>query len=88
MRDVLLGAHRGRVSQTRRALAELRDRYSSLDADGSISVHVSVASLTGLKFSATLPMELARRTIATRLVDQPGARVALNEPRVCLRSAG
>lgn len=59
-----------------------------IDADGSVSVQLSEASLTGLKFSAALPMELARRTIATRLVDQPGARAALNERRVCLRSAG
>jgi ATP-dependent Lhr-like helicase len=158
MRDVLLGAHLGRVSQTRRALAalaELRDQHSShviadrtvlertpdselywwtwagaaanrtlralldgladshhrvtdrslrmrsdigtgdltavtslIDADGSVSVQLSEASLTGLKFSAALPMELARRTIATRLVDQPGAHAALNERRVCLRRAG
>ncbi len=35
----------------------------------------------GLKFSAALPIELARQTVASRLVDEDGAAAALRDRR-------
>jgi hypothetical protein len=52
------------------------------NVDEPVRLHLSDASLFGLKFSAALPMELARRTIAVRLTDQLGARAALGDRRM------
>lgn len=42
-------------------------------------------AIRGLKFSAALPGEVARRVLATRLQDGPGARAVLTEPVHWLR---
>ncbi|AOS64976.1 hypothetical protein [Actinoalloteichus hymeniacidonis] len=39
-------------------------------------------ALTGLKFSAALPPELAAATVAERLVDAEGCAAVLAQPRV------
>lgn len=44
-------------------------------------------ALSGLKFSAALPLELAERTVAERLVDLSSASTVLSEKRVFIRSA-
>ncbi len=67
-------------------MRDLAAAMTGVDADAPVRLQLSDASLTGLKFSTALPMELARRTIAARLVDQAGARAALGEHRVFLRT--
>lgn len=67
-------------------LRDLAAAMTGIDADEPVSLQLSDASLTGLKFSAALPVELARRTITARLVDQAGARAALGEHRVFPRT--
>ncbi|WP_034239494.1 DEAD/DEAH box helicase [Saccharomonospora iraqiensis] len=46
---------------------------------------VNAGAVSGLKFSAALPPELAADTLATRLGDQPHARHVITEPRRILR---
>lgn len=65
---------------------DLAVAINCVNADEPVRLQVSDASLIGLKFSAALPMELARRTIAVRLADQIGARAALGERLVSLRT--
>jgi ATP-dependent Lhr-like helicase len=45
-------------------------------------------AITGLKFSAALPMELARATVAERLGDPSGALAVMAEPRQLTVDAG
>jgi ATP-dependent Lhr-like helicase len=50
---------------------------------------VTQQAVDGLKFSAALPVELARRTLAERNADRDGAAVVLSEPlEVRLRQEG
>jgi ATP-dependent helicase Lhr and Lhr-like helicase len=42
---------------------------------------------SGLKFATALPLGLAERTVAERLVDLPSASTVLSEKRVFIRSA-
>lgn len=60
---------------------DLAVAMNRVNVDEPVRLQVSDASLVGLKFSAALPMELARRAIAVRLTDQLGARAALAEHR-------
>ncbi|MGH3766684.1 MAG: DEAD/DEAH box helicase [Pseudonocardiaceae bacterium] len=53
-----------------------------VNVDEPVRLHLSEASLVGLKFSAALPMELALRTLAVRLTDPLGARAALRDRRM------
>ncbi len=47
---------------------------------------VAANAVSGLKFSAALPLGLARHTLAERLGDEAGARAAVDEPRRIHRS--
>jgi ATP-dependent Lhr-like helicase len=46
-----------------------------------IPPRVDRAAVAGLKFSAALPDDLARRTVAERLMDICGAAMLIEEPR-------
>jgi ATP-dependent Lhr-like helicase len=66
---------------------DLAAAMNRVNADEPVHLQVSDASLIGLKFSAALPIDLARRTIAVRLADQPGARATLGERLASLRTS-
>ncbi|MCK0093095.1 hypothetical protein HCA61_22860 [Rhodococcus sp. HNM0563] len=46
---------------------------------------VAASAVSGLKFSAALPLGLAERTLSERLGDDKGARAALEVPRTIRR---
>ncbi len=70
-----------------RADLDTRDLTAALDAvDLTTEVPVNAAALSGLKFSAALPSDLAHATIATRLADRVAASHALGDERIVLRS--
>ena len=67
---------------------DARDASARLAESADVSLvppAVNDHAVRGLKFSAALPFELARATVAGRLVDEAGARTALGEPRVVAR---
>lgn len=64
-----------RVAERLRALAD--------EPLGEPAVHET--ALRGLKFSAALPADLARRTVAERLGDEESAATVLDEPRRIVR---
>jgi ATP-dependent helicase Lhr and Lhr-like helicase len=73
---LLLGANPP-VRLTRRASTALREaRETAPDL-----VHPGGKAVDGLKFSAALPRNLAEATLAQRLADLDGARIALAEPK-------
>lgn len=57
---------------------------SATDVQGAVP-QVTAAAIAGLKFSDVLPLDLARQTVALRLVDYAGAVAVLGEPRVMVR---
>lgn len=70
-----------------RADRDTRDLTAALDAaDAPAAVPVNDAALSGLKFSAAIPDDLARRTLAARLADHAGATNTLAEDRIVLHS--
>lgn len=63
---------------------DARDASRRLAAAAEVALvtpAVNDHAVRGLKFSAALPIELARQTVAERLVDREGARHLLGEPR-------
>ncbi|KXF57182.1 ATP-dependent helicase [Rhodococcus sp. SC4] len=62
------------VAEIREGLAAARTAH----ADRPLPA-VDNGALRGLKFSAALPEDLARRTLAARLVNEGGAQIALSE---------
>ncbi|GLZ51337.1 DEAD/DEAH box helicase [Actinomycetospora sp. NBRC 106378] len=61
-----------------------RKAAEALRAAGDVDLvapPVNDQAVRGLKFSAALPVEMARRTVSERLVDRSGARAVLGETR-------
>ena len=61
---------------------EASDQLRASTDIGLVPPEVNDQAVRGLKFSAALSLELARRTVAERLVDRTGARSVLDEGRV------
>lgn len=66
----------------RLGVAEIRRVAERLDATPPV---VDAAALEGLKFSAALPLTLAKATLAARLGDGGGAKVVAGEPLVLVK---
>ena len=60
---------------------DFREISSRLRRCELVPPQVDRGAVAGLKFSAALPDDLARRTVAERLMDQLGATAPLDEPR-------
>ncbi|HKS43678.1 MAG TPA: DEAD/DEAH box helicase [Amycolatopsis sp.] len=69
--------------QSLRMLPDLdfREISSRLRQCELVPPHVDRSAVAGLKFSTALPDDLARRTVAERLMDQGGAAAPLDKPR-------
>ncbi|WP_394255777.1 DEAD/DEAH box helicase [Pseudoclavibacter helvolus] len=59
---------------------------AAVDLDLSATPNPGLEALTGLKFAAALPLELAARTLGERLADNKGAELTIAKTRVLLQT--